>query len=88
MRYRDQNETTAKTWILRNWTDGRPRTWSAIYISHNLIRVGQWRSCTYHGGERGLPLSTPRLDFQENSGVVFRLDPVRDKDPRQSKEHF
>lgn len=27
-KYRDQNETTAKTWILRNLVEGRPRTWS------------------------------------------------------------
>jgi hypothetical protein len=25
-RYRDQKETTARTWILRNWTEGRPKT--------------------------------------------------------------
>ena len=28
-RYNDQKDTTAKTCILRNWTEGRPRTWSA-----------------------------------------------------------
>ena len=28
-RYRDQKERTAKTWYLRNLTDGLPRTWSA-----------------------------------------------------------
>ncbi len=38
MRYRDQNETTAKTWILRNWVDGRPRTWSAFHFSHDSPR--------------------------------------------------
>jgi len=71
MRYRDQNETTARTWILRNWTDGRPRTWSAIYISHNLIGVGQWRSCTYHGGERGLPFLPQGLTFKRTVASCF-----------------
>ena len=25
-KYKDQNDTTAKTCILRNWTEGRPKT--------------------------------------------------------------
>lgn len=29
--YNVQKETTAKTWYLRNLTEGRPRTWSIIF---------------------------------------------------------
>jgi hypothetical protein len=37
-RYSDQKETTAKTCVLRNATDGRPRTWSIMVVDANLRR--------------------------------------------------
>jgi hypothetical protein len=32
-RYSDQKETTARTWIFLNLTEGRPRTWSGDVVS-------------------------------------------------------
>ena len=46
-RYRDQNETTAKTWIFLNWTEGRPSTWSRS-CSQTKTPTVQEELHTYH----------------------------------------